>query len=126
MVVFQKKSAKKSKSASKPTTKIAKNAPQKRVKKAKMPKDPNKPKRARSAYMFFCQEERLKIVKQNPGISAPDVLRACGAAWQALSEAQKKPWQAKQEQDKIRAASEMKKYNSAAKETSAADTSDAE
>jgi hypothetical protein len=29
-------------------------------------KDPNKPKRGRSAYMFFAQENRERIQKENP------------------------------------------------------------
>lgn len=31
-------------------------------------KDENAPKRARSAYMFFCQEKRKSIVEENPGV----------------------------------------------------------
>ena len=126
-----KKSAPQSKkSAAKPKATIKKNvvakaAPVKRAKKTKIPKDPNKPKRARSAYLFFCQEERKKIVKSRPDISAPDVLRACGAAWKELTEAQKQPWQKMQQDDKVRATSEMKKYAGAAKEMPG-DASDAD
>ena len=71
-------------------------------------KDPNAPKRALSAYIFFCADHRAGVLEENPGISAPDVLRALGEAWRKCDDRSK--YEKKAEKDKARYAREMKAY----------------
>ena len=47
-------------------------------------KDPNKPKRARSAYLCFCDANRGTITKKNPELRAPDVTRLLGQEWNKI------------------------------------------
>ena len=49
-------------------------------------KDPNKPKRGRSAYIFYCQENRVAVKEEMPEAKGPDVTRELGARWRALKE----------------------------------------
>lgn len=123
-----KKTTKKTKQTVEP--KIAKAEPKRAkaaVKKAKKPKrDPNKPKRARSAYLFFCNEEREKIKKTNPSMSAPDVLRACGKAWEEAKKGDISKWQKMQDDDKERAGREMSKYKAPVKESANEESEESE
>merc|ERR1711959_265695 len=45
----------------------------KKVKKAKKVKDPNAPKRNLSAYFFFMNDQRPKVVKSNPDLKVTEV-----------------------------------------------------
>jgi len=56
----------------------------------KKKKDPNAPKRAKSAYLFFCKDNREKV-KGDLGEKAKntDVTRELGARWNALKESKK-------------------------------------
>lgn len=54
-------------------------------KKKKKEKDPAAPKRAMSAYLFFCQENRDSIVKQNPDKSATEVMKIMAEEWGKLN-----------------------------------------
>ena len=48
-------------------------------------KDPNAPKRAKSAYLFFCDDNRDKVKKQlGKDAKATDVTKQLGAEWNKL------------------------------------------
>ena len=47
-------------------------------------KDPSAPKRSKSSYLFFCNEERLKIKKEKPDLSAKEITAELGVRWNAL------------------------------------------
>jgi len=84
------------------------------AKKEKKEKDPNAPKRPLSSYMLFCKDERANVIKANAGMSAPDVLKALGAAWRAIGDKDKKKYEAaaekeKEKYDKAKAAYDAKK-----------------
>jgi hypothetical protein len=49
----------------------------------------DKPKRAPGPYMLFCKEQRPKIVAANPAFTFGEVGKALGAAWKALTDAEK-------------------------------------
>ncbi|KAG1201444.1 hypothetical protein G6F35_012288 [Rhizopus arrhizus] len=49
-----------------PSAKVSKRATASDDKKKRGKKDPNAPKRALSAYMFFSQANREKVIKENP------------------------------------------------------------
>ncbi|KAJ5808313.1 Non-histone chromosomal protein 6 [Penicillium riverlandense] len=80
-------------------------------------KDPNAPKRALSAYMFFANDNRDKVREENPGISFGQVGKSLGDRWKALTEAERKPYDAKAATDRKRYEEEKKAYaNKAAEE----------
>ena len=87
------------------------SAPVAETKKGKKAKDPNAPKGALSAFMYFSNEVRDKIRKENPDMKLTDVSKKIGEQWKALSEEDKKPYNVKAEKDKIRAAKEKEEYN---------------
>ena len=66
--------------------------------KMKTLKDPNKPKRAKSAYLFFSDAHRQKVMnkmkKKNKGasIKIAKVSKELGTMWNKLSDAQKAPF----------------------------------
>jgi HMG (high mobility group) box len=53
-------------------------------KKKKAKKDPNAPKGAKSAYMFFVQENREKIKEESPDISFGEMGKALGEKWKVV------------------------------------------
>ena len=77
-------------------------------KKAKLPKDPHAPRRALSGYQHWSVEAR----KTDPiaGLAFCDQSKALGAAWKAMSAAEKAPWEQKAKADKKRYEDEMKGY----------------
>jgi len=47
-------------------------------------KDPNAPKRSKSAYLFFCNDVRELVKKENPDFKATETTSELGARWNAL------------------------------------------
>tara|TARA_Y100000389_G_scaffold186801_1_gene207569 strand:+ start:1807 stop:2796 length:990 start_codon:yes stop_codon:yes gene_type:complete len=54
------------------------------VKGRRRKKDPNAPKRAKSAYLFFCNEERELVKKDHPDFKATETTAELGARWNTL------------------------------------------
>lgn len=84
--------------------------------KMKTLKDPNKPKRAKSAYLFFSDAMRQKIMKKmkkkNKGsIKISEVAKELGAMWKKLSDKDKTPYVKLAEKDRERYKDEMESYN---------------
>ena len=81
--------------------------------KMKAYKDPNKPKRAKSAYFFFCDDERGKIIakhkKKNKKINMGNVAKELAALWKAVSN--KSKYTSLAEKDKQRYLEAMSAYN---------------
>lgn len=69
------------------------------------------PKRASSAYMFFVKECRPNLKADNPTFSFPDMGKLMGATWKAMSDKARAPFVKLSEEDKIRYAADVKKYN---------------
>tara|TARA_Y100000591_G_scaffold326266_1_gene348635 strand:+ start:481 stop:885 length:405 start_codon:yes stop_codon:yes gene_type:complete len=82
--------------------------------KMKALKDPNKPKRAKSAYLFYCDDHRQKILdtmrKKKKKVNIADVSKQLGAKWKGLSDAAKAPYEAKAQADRERYQEEMEQY----------------
>ena len=78
--------------------------------KKKRRKDPNAPKQVKTAYLYFTEKERPKIIQQTPDMSPPDIMSELGARWKALSEKNRKPYEKSSEKDKLRYDEEMKSY----------------
>jgi hypothetical protein len=79
---------------------------------AKKEKDPNAPKRAKTAYIFFANEVRPRVKKENPEAKFGEISSIIGAEWNALSDKKKAPYVKMSENDKKRAAQEKEKYES--------------
>ena len=84
--------------------------------KIKAMKDPAKPKRPTSAYLYFCEAARPKLMKKMKGkknkkINLGDIAKQLGAMWKGLSDNDKKPYTEKSQKDKERYLDEMEKYN---------------
>lgn len=73
-------------------------------------KDTNAPKRAKSAYIIFCQENRETLLKKKPGLKATEVTKELGEMWRNLSDAKRKPFEDKAQKDKERYTEEKENY----------------
>ncbi|CAI7677147.1 Non-histone chromosomal protein 6 [Penicillium manginii] len=86
-------------------------------------KDPNAPKRGLSAYMFFANDNRDKVREENPGITFGQVGKMLGDKWKALTETERKPYDAKAATDKKRYEEEKAKYQAQLAEASEEESS---
>ena len=81
--------------------------------KMKSYKDPTKPKRAKSAYFYFCDDERAKVIKKHKKkhkkINMGDVAKELAKMWNAVSD--KSKYNKKAEADKQRYLEEMSAWN---------------
>lgn len=77
----------------------------KTIRKAKTGKrkaGPGAPKRPLSAFIFWGQEERPKLKKENPGLSFAELGRILGQKWSALDDIDKAPFVKMAEADRER------------------------
>jgi hypothetical protein len=81
--------------------------------KIKSRKDPNLPKRAKSGFMFYCEEKRGPIIaryrKANKKVIIAEVAKELGKGWNSLTKKDKYEKQASK--DKERYAEAMSEYN---------------
>jgi hypothetical protein len=73
-------------------------------------KDVNSPKRAAGAFVFFSNEMRPKLQKENPGVKFVDIGRILGERWRALGDKEKEPFDTLSSEDKARYRREMDAY----------------
>jgi hypothetical protein len=73
-------------------------------------KDPNAPKRGKSSYIFFCLENREKIKKSHPDMSAKDIIKELGRSWRDTSDEKKQKYVKLSEDDKERYSGEINEY----------------
>ncbi|CAH0715384.1 unnamed protein product, partial [Brenthis ino] len=91
-------------------------APRKRKEKSKKrEKDANAPKRPATAFMLWLNENRKRIMEDNPGVKVTDVAKRGGELWRDLKD--KSEWEEKANKAKEEYNQAMKKY----KESGAAD-----
>ena len=86
--------------------------------KIKAQKNPNAPKRAKSSYMFYSEEHRVKVQtklkKKNPnykGSLMGLVSKELGAQWKKLKSEQKSKYEKLAQKDKERYVAEMEEFN---------------
>ena len=81
--------------------------------KIKAKKDPNLPKKAKSGFMFFCDEHRPKLIeaqrKKNNKVVISEVAKELGKKWKALKS--KTKYDKLAAKDKERYAEAMSDYN---------------
>eukprot|EP00542_Grammatophora_oceanica_P019216 CAMPEP_0194029364 /NCGR_PEP_ID=MMETSP0009_2-20130614/3099_1 /TAXON_ID=210454 /ORGANISM="Grammatophora oceanica, Strain CCMP 410" /LENGTH=424 /DNA_ID=CAMNT_0038668997 /DNA_START=55 /DNA_END=1329 /DNA_ORIENTATION=- len=81
-------------------------------KKPKKKKDPNAPKRALSAYIYFCTNNRESIKSSmKEGTTQGELMSEMGRQWKELTDKKKEKYVKMASKDKIRYEKEMKKYN---------------
>lgn len=68
----------------------------------------------RSSYIYFSNDTRAEVKKEDPSLSAPDVMRELGRRWKELSDEQKAPFVAQAVKDKVQR-SRHTAFNSKAK-----------
>ena len=73
-------------------------------------KDDKAPKKPSSAYILFCNDERVSITKKHMGIKNTDVLKKLGEAWKSISPEIKTKYDALAQKDKERYTQEMSNY----------------
>ena len=74
---------------------------------------PKVPKGAKSAYVFFCEQERPIVVSQDPKLSFTEIGKILGQRWKSADEATKKKYQDIAEADKQRFLSEVQNFRNA-------------
>ncbi|ODN78067.1 hypothetical protein, variant 3 [Cryptococcus amylolentus CBS 6039] len=72
--------------------------------------DPNKPKQALSAYMFFDQDNRERIMAEYPGATFDHVGKLLGLRWKEMSDSEKEPYYKKAAADITRAEKDSAAY----------------
>jgi hypothetical protein len=78
-------------------------------KKLKKSKDKdNTIKRAKSVYNCFCEDQRAKVVKDNPDAKPKDIMKLLGEAWRNVTETEKKKYEDLAAKDKERFEKEKK------------------
>ena len=71
-------------------------------------KDPAAPKRPRTAYIYFCEDQRSIIKNKHPDMTQVDIMSQLGKNWR---ESKKKPkYHDKATNDKVRYMKEMAEY----------------
>ncbi|XP_033104485.1 uncharacterized protein LOC117107068 [Anneissia japonica] len=73
-------------------------------------KDANAPKAPTTAYVFFSNEQRLKVKKENPDMSFTEITKLLGNQWSSLNEDEKKKYIENAESDKRRYINDLKAY----------------
>ena len=75
-------------------------------------KDKTSPKRARSAYIFFCNDKREEVTEElvKKGKKKTEVLKKLGEMWRELEDKEKKPYEKMAKEDKKRFEKEMKNF----------------
>ena len=83
--------------------------------KIKTLKDPNRPKRAKTAYLFFCNAKRPALIekmkKHGEKINVGVIQKKLGVLWNAMTDKKKEPYQKDSDKDKERYREQMEIYN---------------
>lgn len=83
--------------------------------KIKAPKDPNKPKRAKTAFMFYCEQHRPALLekekKKGQKVNIGNIAKALGKSWKKLKDKDKGKWNTLALADKERYEKEIAEYN---------------
>ena len=71
-------------------------------------KDPAKPKRAKTSFLYFCDEERPKVMSEHPELKLGQVMKELGKRWKAVTD--KSKYDLLHKKDKERYIEEMEEY----------------
>jgi len=84
--------------------------PKKKAKKAKKVKPEGEPKRAKSAWLFFCDAERKNLAKEENAPKGKEVLGELSKRWKVVSDKKKKKYTKLAEEAKAQYVEDMKKF----------------
>ena len=73
----------------------------------KLRRDPNMPKKPLSAYIYFSQERREQIKKENPKMPVTHVMKEVSNRWSAMTKDEKEPYIVEAREDKKRYEQEL-------------------
>eukprot|EP00494_Astrolonche_serrata_P025647 UN25908 len=73
-------------------------------------RDENAPDRTRSAYMFFCDKNRDKVIKNNPDYTMVEVMSGLGKLWSETDEKARTPFVKQAAKSKVKYHKEMEAY----------------
>ncbi len=76
----------------------------------KAKKDPLAPKRCLTAYMLFANDNREKLMNDNPDTSFGDINKKLGVSWSQLADEERQVYHKKAAEDKVRYEKEMAAY----------------
>ena len=79
--------------------------------KVKAKKDPEKPKKAKSSYMFFCQDMRITMANELSKLKIPDQSKKFSMLWKNTTDTDKDKYIKLADDDKVRYEEEMLNYN---------------
>ena len=83
--------------------------------KIKAPKDPNKPKRGKTAFMYYCEEHRPKLIneakKNGQKVEIGKIAKILGKSWKKIKAKDKKTFDELAKKDKERYEKEIAEYN---------------
>ena len=71
-------------------------------------KDPDKPKRAKTSFLYFCDEERPKVMSEYPELKLGQVMKELGKRWKAVTD--KSKYELMHKKDKERYIEQMEEY----------------
>ena len=86
----------------------------KKSRKRKRQVDENHPKRNRSAFMFFCDDERPKVRESQPELAMTEISKVLGKKWAEIESSMKEKYTKQAEDDRERYAKEMENYKKTA------------
>ena len=70
----------------------------------------NAPKKPMTAYLYFFNEHRAVILRENPEKGLIDIAKECGKRWAQFSEQERAPYLELAEQDKARYKEELERF----------------
>lgn len=78
----------------------------------KKEKDPNAPRRGKSAFFYFCDQNRAPTKTSHPDLKNHEISQQMATNWANLTEAEKKPFMDLANSDKLRYSAEKEKFES--------------
>jgi len=93
-----------------PVTKKKAITKKKRAPPTKKEKDLNAPKRPKTAYIFYCSDQRAKVKEEDPSLKFGDIAKKLSSQWKEMSEEEKDPYVKMAQQDKERYQKESSSY----------------
>ena len=73
-------------------------------------KDPDAPKRPRTAYIYFCEDQRTVLKNKHPEMTQVQLMSKLGEIWGALTEKKKQKYHDQAAKDKVRYTKDMVEY----------------
>ncbi len=80
------------------------------VKQKKKKKDENAPKKGMTGFLHYSADNRLKLKAEHPEKTHKEIISLLGSTWSSMNVVQKKPYEEKALEDKVRYNKEKQAY----------------